>query len=656
MLCSALSVPQHVLFVKHRYTVFFLRFISQLPGKLASLYFKMAHKDGLSQYNLFVGLHQVQLKTSGVPEIFWKTLFKKLHKQIFDAGETFSIFRIEYEEEREETDPLYTVAVTKEDGVQCEDETQIYLIDHAWTYESNKAASNLSQIPGLLDRMCNLMGIDLELPEETKIENVCREMWRYNQTYSHAFGNVEDRIPVWYIMDEFGSAIQHSDEPNFRTVPFFYIGDQTKYTLLFPVEDVDCNEQVTRDFLEGPFSQSEDVRKALLLPWKYTSFLEHDFNQSEPSEDYFLSGHVLESLPDVQEEVQRDKSAVLKVYSDYTFVNEYLKDPGFLITDDSNEADILWLTKHFKGYKELSESFPEKFINQFPFENVITIKDLFAIVSRRRKKAEVTDKFADNPPWLPTTFNLKTELVEFVSYYQNRKKNNLNNIWICKPWNLARGLDTYITDNINCIVRLPATGPKIAQKYLENPVLFNRPDIGNVKFDIRYVVLLKSVSPLKVYAYKNFFLRFGNKPFELNEFWDYEKHFTVMNYNEETQLFRMLCDEFVEEFNKQNPGIEWKDVEGNIFKAFRELFEAATMKQPPCGIGHNVQSRALYAIDLMLTWERFKSGSDVVQPKILEVNWTPDCNRACVYYPDFYDDIFLLLFKDVENEEKFQVL
>lgn len=48
-------------------------------------------------------------------------------------------------------------------------------------------------------------------------------------------------------------------------------------------------------------------------------------------------------------------------------------------------------------------------------------------------------------------------------------------------------------------------------KYISNPVLFHRPEIGLVKFDFRYMFMLRSVEPLKVYAYDVFWLRFANK-------------------------------------------------------------------------------------------------------------------------------------------------
>jgi tubulin--tyrosine ligase-like protein 12 len=58
---------------------------------------------------------------------------------------------------------------------------------------------------------------------------------------------------------------------------------------------------------------------------------------------------------------------------------------------------------------------------------------------------------------------------------------------------------------------------------------------------------------------------------------------------------------------------------------------------------HIEQSRAVYAADVMLAWEG-EEGAQKVQPKLLEINWMPDCQRACLYYPSFFDDIFSTLF------------
>lgn len=48
-------------------------------------------------------------------------------------------------------------------------------------------------------------------------------------------------------------------------------------------------------------------------------------------------------------------------------------------------------------------------------------------------------------------------------------------------------------------------------KYIESPVLFLREDVGKVKFDVRYIVLLRSVEPLQLFVYDVFWLRFSNR-------------------------------------------------------------------------------------------------------------------------------------------------
>ena len=461
---------------------------------------------------------------------------------------------------------------------------------------------------------------------------------RYNNFYSITNAlNIEEQLPVWYVMDEVGSAIQHSDEPNFRMVPFIHTKTQMTYSIIFPVKDLCSGNIVSRDFAEGVPEHSRDAH---LLPWTGRSFSNINFDHIEVGHDYFLGGHVEETLPVIENIKTGVKKPKYKVFSEYSLTREFLTSDRFEIVHNEDDADILWLTKHFKMFRELD---PTKFVNQFPFEYVITIKDLLCITCRRISGNSVRCQ----PPWLPITYNLKTELPQFISYYQHREEMGLNNHWIVKPFNLARGLDTHITDNINYVIRVSNTGPKIVQKYIEDPVLFHRPEIGGkVKFDVRYVILLKSVRPLEVYVYKNFFLRFANQPFEMANFGVYEKHFTVMNYTEEAVLKHMLYEEFLVDWAVQYPEVSWGSVENNIFHMVRQVFECATIESPPCGIAHSPQSRALYAADIMLEW----SAPGQVQPKILEINWTPDCKRACDYYNNFYNDIFGLLFLNEDND------
>jgi tubulin--tyrosine ligase-like protein 12 len=79
----------------------------------------------------------------------------------------------------------------------------------------------------------------------------------------------------------------------------------------------------------------------------------------------------------------------------------------------------------------------------------------------------------------------------------------------------------------------------------------------------------------------------------------------------------------------------------NIFSMIHQVFERAILRKPPCGMSPCHRSRAIYAVDLMLD----ENG----QPYLLEMNFMPDIERACLYYPTFIDDIFRTLFLDESN-------
>lgn len=73
----------------------------------------------------------------------------------------------------------------------------IFLIDHAWTCRVEHARQQLQQVPGLLHRMANLMGVEFhgELPSPEAVDQVLEEMWKFNQTYQLSHGVSRRPVP-----------------------------------------------------------------------------------------------------------------------------------------------------------------------------------------------------------------------------------------------------------------------------------------------------------------------------------------------------------------------------------------------------------------------------------------------------------------------------
>ncbi|XP_066214709.1 tubulin--tyrosine ligase-like protein 12 isoform X2 [Saccopteryx leptura] len=532
-------------------------------------------EEGAQALAEFAALHGPALRASGVPERYWGRLLHKLEHEVFDAGEMFGIMQVEEVEEEEESEEeaaqeahkkkpnpgserCYKVIVTNENRLQAADPNSIFLIDHAWTCHVEHARQQLYQVPGLLHRMANLMGVEFhgELPSTEAVDQVLEEMWKFNQTYQLSHGTAEEKVPVWYIMDEFGSRIQHSDVPSFATAPFFYMPQQVAYTLLWPLRDLDTGEEVTRDFAYGETDPL--IRKCMLLPWAPANMLDLNSCTPEPPDVHYqaILEENKEKLPLAIDLVAYPYPSdhVFKVYTDVQQVLSHLTHPRFTLAQSEADADILYNFSHFKDFRKLSQERPHVLLNQFPCENLLTVKDCLASIARRAGGPE-------GPAWLPRTFNLRTELPQFVSYFQQRESRGEDNHWICKPWNLARSLDTHVTKNLHSIIRHRESSPKVVSKYIESPVLFLREDVGRVKFDVRYIVLLRSVKPLRLFVYDVFWLRFSNRPFALNDLDDYEKHFTVMNYDPEVVLKQVHYDDFIPEFEKQYPEFPWKSVQ-----------------------------------------------------------------------------------------------
>ncbi|CAN8323629.1 unnamed protein product [Cochlearia groenlandica] len=499
-------------------------------------------------------------------------------------------------------------------------------------------------------------------PEDNLTDRVLGALWFYVMTYRLADEEKIDETSLWYVMDELGSALGHSDEPNFRVAPFLFmpsgnLDSAVSYSIMWPIRNSQKGDECTRDFLSG--IGEDKHRSARLTAWFQTpeNYFIHEFEkyQQKLQEKAFKS---LPFSPSVSQSIRHSDGSPLLLHTDLPQVEEFLTRPEFVLTNEPKDADIIWTGMQVdEELKKVVGLTDDQYINQFPFEACLVMK---------HHLAETIQKAYGSPKWLQPTYNLETQLSQFIGEYCVRRRDQLNNLWILKPWNMARTIDTSITDNLSAIIRMMETGPKICQKYIDHPALFN-----GKKFDLRYVVLLRSIDPLEIFLTDTFWVRLSNNPYSLEKhsFFEYETHFTVMNYGR--KLNHKPTAEFVREFEQEH-NVKWMDIHEKVKKLIRQVFEAAALVHPEM---QSPKSRAIYGVDVML--------DSSFQPKILEVRFTltenhrakfvckmtkvllstqvtycPDCMRACKYDTetidgkgivkgrDFFNYVFGCLFLD----------
>jgi tubulin--tyrosine ligase-like protein 12 len=80
-----------------------------------------------------------------------------------------------------------------------------------------------------------------------------------------------DETSIWYVCDELGSAIQHSDSANVKMMPFLYSEDNKvgenmwAYSIFWPLKSIASGEYIYRDYLHG--LSEEKQRSSRLAIW-----------------------------------------------------------------------------------------------------------------------------------------------------------------------------------------------------------------------------------------------------------------------------------------------------------------------------------------------------------------------------------------------------
>ncbi|KAG0254745.1 Tubulin--tyrosine ligase-like protein 12 [Actinomortierella ambigua] len=482
----------------------------------------------------------------------------------------------------------------------------------------------------------------------TTVDTIMREMWKYAQTYEYAFvdpSGQTKRESAWYIMDEVGSSLRHSETPNCICSPFIYVGRGTvSYSIIYPIKDLAKGDKLTRDFVPADLKEPIE-RKAYLQAFHD----EHDAAELiaayETSKQQELNVKHVDS-PFNTSIASKNGDYNVRLYTTTEWVASNCNLPNVELVDSEDQADILWFSQDFKDFDKLAKG---QKINQFDNESCVTYKHNYA--------ALVKSAYG-SVPWAQPTYNMTTELANLVGHYYYNEHHDKRNIWIVKPWNMARGLQITIQQDLAPMIRLRDTGPKIAQEYIQTPMLYE-----GRKFDLRYIVLLRSAHKdpadpsqgydFQIMVYKMFWIRLANQTFSLEDFDNYEKHYTVMNYGN-YNLTQLLYTKFIENFEKEHTDKKkWTDIQADINEAIKAIFAAAVTKPQPEGLGgvdmkQPYEPFSIYGIDVMLKDE----DGDHCQPVVVEVNFSPDCTRACKYDPDFLNNILTVVDPRAGNLDK----
>lgn len=199
-------------------------------------------------------------------------------------------------------------------------------------------------------------------------------------------------------MDELGSSIRHSStNANVCCTSFFFAPSQTMFTLLYPIVRID--EPYTEIFRNFAYDNNDTLERNIrLLPWRHINerktYLRNLTIENNPE----LFNKKLENNREIYEKCHKNdfydqnlslkidlnKDRIWKVYTDHELVEQYLNDKHYELVKNPAEADILFLMTQLEDFRQ--EILGEKLINQFPFENIVTNKELLAIIARRWKK------------------------------------------------------------------------------------------------------------------------------------------------------------------------------------------------------------------------------------------------------------------------------
>ena len=290
---------------------------------------------------------------------------------------------------------------------------------------------------------------------------VLENMWYYNQTYQVVAPDGNKRKPVWYVMDEIGSAVVHNVRPNVKCSPFAFAATGVFYSLLWPLEDINAGAMCTRNFCP-PLSMTETQlqREARLLAFNPalpesspSSFVVELANFPTLPKENNVAINAWTLLPRTESvncTHSRGKKLNLKFFLEKngTEKKPVLRDLGCTVVESSTEAEALWLERWNTPGQRIRN---DARVNRLGGEENLLHRHLLS--------AHV-QKMWGNVPWFPVSYDLSTHLPALYSDHYCR---GVSSYWILRaadPSTLS--VQPIVTSDLRRVLRCAEIGHLVA--------------------------------------------------------------------------------------------------------------------------------------------------------------------------------------------------
>ena len=294
-----------------------------------------------------------------------------------------------------------------------------------------------------------------QLKSIAETKEVLDKMWLYNQMYRVASpsGTGQRTAPVWYVMDEVGTAIAHSTSPNFACAPFILFSKRMAVNLIWPICNVKAGDRITRNFIPRALPNENrdnyearlNVVASLLASERITGFdVENKCAQKDERRRKLFEVHPVQENDVV--------SCGKKIFCDFVgkdTLSKVAEKFQCTVTDDIDIADVVLTSK-----VPATGAFSSKAkINHLKGEEMLFRKD---------EVSRIVDKQIGSANWQPETYALRTELPLLLN---NSTKTCFGNYWIIRNAD-SKEFDfcPVVTSDLLRISRFCEAGAMIASK------------------------------------------------------------------------------------------------------------------------------------------------------------------------------------------------